>query len=459
MDFLDNIFQTISGFVWGPFMLMLLVGTGILLTIILRFINLRKLFLAIRLVFKSGKQENADGDITSFQALTTALSATVGTGNIAGVATAITLGGPGAVFWMWVCAFFGMATKYSEAVLAVKYRRHLDDGTISGGPMMYLTRGLGLKWLGVVFSVCGVMASMGIGNMVQSNSVSLAMKEAFGIPLPATGIILSVLAGIVIIGGIKRIGSVTEKIIPVMAIFYVGFAMIIIIMNISRVPYVIDLIFTSAFTPCAAGGGFAGAAVAQAIRYGFARGIFSNEAGLGSAPIAHAAAKTDSPVQQGLISMVEVFIDTIIICSMTAFVILLSPDVWQCGLTSSTLTAHAFKTFLPGIGSYVVAITLSFFAYSTLIGWSYYGEECVEFLFGIKARAPYRWFFCGLIIVGACVKVTLVWNFSDAMNGLMAIPNLIGLLGLSYVVYQETVKYFDSPIKPVTQVDRLEVNK
>ena len=442
METLDHALQTLSTFVWGPYMLMLLVGTGLVLTVILRFINIRKLFTALALIVKPQQKSVSEGDISPFQALTTALSATVGTGNIAGVATAITLGGPGAVFWMWICAFFGMATKYSEAVLAVKYRRHLPDGTISGGPMQYLTQGLGLRWLGIVFAACGTVASMGIGNMVQSNSVSLAIEEAFGMPRLFTGGILCALTALVIIGGIKRIGSVTAKVIPVMALFYVSFGLLIICLNISKLPYVIGLIFTHAFSPCAAGGGFAGAAVSQALRYGFARGVFSNEAGLGSAPIAHAAARTESPVRQGLISMTEVFIDTIIICSVTAFVILLSPQVWQSGLTSSTLTTHAFETFLPGIGKYVVSIGLCFFAYSTLIGWSYYGEECMEFLFGIRARAPYRLVFCALIIVGSYVKVTLVWNFSDTANGAMAIPNLVGLLGLSYVVYQETVRYF-----------------
>jgi len=442
MEILGNILTTINSFVWGQFMLMLLVGTGVILTIILRFINIRKLPTAIKLIFKSIKPEKKEGDITPFQALTTALSATVGTGNIAGVATAITLGGPGAIFWMWVCAFFGMATKYSEAVLAVKYRRTLEDGTISGGPMEYISRGLGLKWLGVVFAIFGVIASMGIGNMVQSNSVALAFSEAFGIPNIATGIVLSVLTAAVILGGIKRIGNVTAKIIPLMALFYVGFALIILITNITEIPHIIATIFQHAFTPCAAGGGFAGAAVSQAVRFGFARGIFSNEAGLGSSPIAHAAAQTDSPVRQGLIAMTEVFIDTIIICSMTAFIILLSTDVWQSGLESSALTAHAFNTFLPGIGKYIVAISLAAFAYSTLLGWSYYGEECIEFLLGIKARFPYRIIFCCLIIAGAYAEVKLVWDFSDTANGAMAIPNLVGLLGLSYVVYQETIKYF-----------------
>lgn len=442
METIDRTLQAISSFVWGQYMLMLLVGTGFILTVILRFINIRKLLLAVKILCQPVRDKSIEGDISPFQALTTALSATVGTGNIAGVATAVTCGGPGAIFWMWVCAFFGMATKYSETVLAVKFRRHLDDGTISGGPMQYISRGLGLRWLGMVFAFCGAIAAMGTGNMVQSNSVALALKDAFGVPTLITGIMLAVLTAMVIIGGIKRIGTVTSKVIPAMALFYVGFGLFIILKNAVLVPQVLRLIFVHAFNPCAAAGGFAGAAVAQALRYGFARGIFSNEAGLGSAPIAHAAAKTETPVRQGLISLIEVFIDTIIICSITAFVILLSPEVWQSGLTSSSLTALAFETFLPGIGKYIVAVGLCLFAYSTLIGWSYYGEECIEFLFGIRARAPYRWLFCALIIAGAYVKVALVWNFSDALNGAMAIPNLVGLLGLSYVVYQETTNYF-----------------
>jgi alanine or glycine:cation symporter, AGCS family len=442
METVHTFLTTLSDLVWGPFMLMLLVGTGCILSIMLRFINVRKLMTALKLAFTPGSKTSGEGDISPFQALTTALSATVGTGNIAGVATAITLGGPGAIFWMWVCAFFGMATKYSEAVLAVKYRRHLSDGTMCGGPMHYLTQGLGLKWLGCVFAFFGVLASFGIGNMVQANSVALALQDAFSIPPGLTGLVLAALTALVIIGGIKRIGRVTSKVIPFMAVFYIGFALVIIIGNISGIPAVVKLIFTHAFTPCAAGGGFLGATVAQAIRFGFARGVFSNEAGLGSSPIAHAAARTDSPVRQGLIAMTEVFIDTILICSITAFVILLSPDVWQSGLQSSSITSSAFENFLPGIGKYVVAIGLCFFAYSTLIGWSYYGEECIEFLLGLKARIPYRVVFCALVVIGALQEVKIVWTFSDVTNGAMAIPNLVGLLGLSYVVYQETVKYF-----------------
>ena len=443
METAQNFLTSLSDLVWGPFMLMLLVGTGCILSIMLRFINVRKLLPAIRLAFTPGSKTSGEGDISPFQALTTALSATVGTGNIAGVATAISLGGPGAIFWMWVCAFFGMATKYSEVVLAVKYRRHLPDGTICGGPMHYLTQGLGLKWLGVLFSFFGVLASFGIGNMAQSNSVALALHETFNVPRGLTGIVLATLTALVIIGGIGRIGSFTSKLVPFMAVFYIGFAAFIIVTNLAAIPSVLKLIVTHAFTPCAAGGGFLGATVAQAIRFGFARGVFSNEAGLGSSPIAHAAARTDSPVRQGMIAMVEVCIDTLFICSMTAFVILLAPDVWQSGLQSSSLTTRAFENFLPGVGGYVVAIGLCLFAYSTLVGWSYYGEECIEFLLGIRARTPYRVVFCALVIVGALQKVEIVWTFSDVTNGAMAIPNLVGLLGLSYVVYQETVRYFN----------------
>lgn len=442
MEKLHTFLNALSDLVWGPYMLMLLVGTGCILSVMLRFINVRKLLPALKLIVASGRKSTEDGDISPFQALTTALSATVGTGNIAGVATAITLGGPGAIFWMWVCAFFGMATKYSEAVLAVKYRRHLPDGTICGGPMHYLTQGLGLKWLGFVFAFFGVLASFGIGNMVQANSVALALQEAFKVPRGLTGLVLAGLTALVIIGGIRRIGSVTSKIVPVMALFYFGFALFIIIANIAGIPAVLKLIFTHAFSPCAAGGGFLGATVAQAVRFGFARGVFSNEAGLGSSPIAHAAARTDSPVRQGLIAMTEVFIDTLVICSMTAFVILLAPDVWQSGLQSSALTSLAFQRFLPDVGAYIVSVGLCLFAYSTLIGWSYYGEECVEFLLGIQARVPYRILFCLLVIFGSVQEVKIVWTFSDVTNGAMAIPNLVGLLGLSYVVYRETMHYF-----------------
>jgi len=420
-------------------MLLLLVGTGVYLSIRLRFIQFTRLPQALALLIKQGRKEDGTGDIPPVQALTTALSATIGTGNIAGVATAIFLGGPGAIFWMWICAVFGMATKFAEAVLAVKYRHLLPDGTMQGGPMRYISEGLGLKWLGWLFAFMGSIAAFGIGSMVQSNSVAVALKQHWHVPEGVTGVALALLTGIVIIGGIKRIGKVTEKIVPFMGVFYVIGALAILCLNVHRIPEAILLIFKHAFQPASAAGGFTGAAVSQAIRFGVARGVFSNEAGLGSAPIAHAAAKTNDPVRQGLIAMTGVFFDTIIICSMTALAIL-TTGAWKSGLTSSALTYQAFETALPGTGGLVVTVGLSIFAYSTMIGWAYYGEECIEYILGIGARMPYRFIFCLAIAFGAFQKVELVWNFSDTMNGAMAIPNLIGLIGLSGILVKETRK-------------------
>jgi AGCS family alanine or glycine:cation symporter len=355
------------------------------------------------------------------------------------VATAIFLGGPGAVFWMWVCALFGMATKYGEAVLAVKFRRMLPDGTMQGGPMMYIADGLGMKWLGWLFALMGSFAAFGIGSMVQSNSVALALEKSWNVPPMLTGVVLAVMTAVVIIGGIKRIGRVTEKLVPVMGLFYVAGAMIILVMHWERIPHALGLILTHAFLPASAAGGFAGAAVSAAIRFGVARGVFSNEAGLGSAPIAHAAAKTDNPARQGLVAMSGVFFDTIIICTMTALVIL-TTDAWTSGATSSAMTHLAFETGLPGIGGLMVTTGLAVFAYSTMIGWAYYGEECMEYIAGLGARTPYRIVFCLVIAVGAFQKVDFVWDFSDTMNGAMAIPNLIGLIGLSGTLVRETAK-------------------
>ncbi len=436
---LDTVISQINSFVWGPYMLGLLVGTGIYLTIRLDFIQFKKIAPALKLILQNKKEGAGKGDITPLQALTTALSATIGTGNIAGVATAIFLGGPGAIFWMWICAVFGMATKFAEAVLAVKFRRVLPDGTMQGGPMLYISEGLGLKWLGWLFALMGAVAAFGIGSMVQSNSVAVVVKEHWQIPEPLTGVVLALLTGAVIIGGIKRIGKVTEKLVPFMGIFYVAGALAILIAKAAAIPGAILQIISHAFTPIAGAGGFAGATVAQAIRFGVARGVFSNEAGLGSAPIAHAAAKTKDPVRQGLIAMTGVFFDTIIICTMTALVIL-TTGVWENGMTSSSLTYSAFEAGLPGIGGYIVTVGLAIFAYSTMIGWAYYGEECIEYILGIKARMPYRFIFCAVIAIGAFQKVDLVWNFSDTMNGAMAIPNLIGLLGLSGLLARETKK-------------------
>jgi len=431
-----ELLSTVNGFVWGPVMLALLVGTGVYLTLRCGFVQFLQLPKALRLVF-SRQKEAGEGDITPFQALTTALSATIGTGNIAGVATAIFLGGPGAIFWMWVCAVFGMATKYAEAVLAVKYRHVLPDGSMQGGPMRYIADGLGWKWLGWLFALFGAIAAFGIGSMVQSNSVALALETTWGVPEIATGVVLAVLTGIVIIGGIQRIGKVTEKLVPAMAVFYVVGALVIIVLNLGQLPEAFALIFSHAFAPASAAGGFTGATISAAMRFGVARGVFSNEAGLGSAPIAHAAARTDSPVRQGLVAMTGVFFDTIIVCTMTALVILMT-GAWQSGETSSALTQLAFNQGLPGPGGLIVTLGLAVFAYSTMIGWAYYGEECVEYLFGLKARMPYRYIFCLVIFVGAFQKVGFVWDFSDTMNGAMAIPNLLGLIGLSGVLARAT---------------------
>lgn len=433
---LAELMSKANNFVWGPIMLTLLVGTGIYLSVRLGFLQFFRLPLALKLIFRNSG-ETGEGDIPPYQALTTALSATIGTGNIAGVATAIYLGGPGAIFWMWICAIFGMATKYAEAVLAVKFRRKLADGSMQGGPMLYISEGLGLKWLGWLFALLGSIAAFGIGSMVQSNSVAVALKETWQIPPVATGLVMAVLTAVVIIGGIRRIGRVTEKLVPFMGVTYVLGALVILILQIDQVPAALALIFQHAFSPSAASGGFAGAAVAAAVRFGVARGVFSNESGLGSAPIAHAAARTNSPVRQGLIAMTGVFFDTIVICSMTALVIL-STGVWTSGKTSSALTYLAFETGLPGPGGLLVTFGLAIFAYSTMIGWAYYGEECIEYIFGLKARTPYRYLFCIAIAVGAFQKVGFVWDFSDTMNGAMAIPNLIGLLGLSGVVVKVT---------------------
>jgi len=436
---LSEIMSSLNGFVWGPVMLVLLVGTGIFLTLRLHFIQIFQLPKALRLVLSRSKGESGAGDISPFQALTTALSATIGTGNIAGVATAIYLGGPGAIFWMWICAFFGIATKYSEAVLAVKYRHLLPDGTMQGGPMRYISDGLGLKWLGWLFALMGSIAAFGIGSMVQSNSVAIALNETWKVPLLLTGIVLAVLTAVVIIGGIRRIGKVTERLVPIMGIFYVLGSLAILVLNIDKIPGAIALILKYAFRSASAVGGFSGAAVGTAIRFGVARGVFSNEAGLGSAAIAHAAAQTKSPARQGLIAMTSVFFDTIVICSMTALVII-STGAWTSGETSSALTYLAFQRGLPGPGGLIVTIGIVVFAYSTMIGWAYYGEECIEYILGLKARMPYRYLFCLVIAIGAFQRVDFVWNFSDTMNGAMAIPNLIGLLGLSGVVAKITRK-------------------
>ncbi|WP_079526480.1 alanine/glycine:cation symporter family protein [Halobacillus hunanensis] len=426
-----------SGIVWGPVLLVLLVGTGIYLTLRLGFLQFRTLPYALKLAFKPSKpQKGEKGDISHYQALTTALAATIGTGNIAGVATAVVLGGPGAVFWMWISALFGMATKYAEAILAVKYRVTGKDGKMSGGPMYYLERGLKAKWLGVCFAIFGAVAAFGIGNMVQSNSVSDVMETTFNVPTWVTGIILTFFAGLVLLGGIKSIGKVTAFFVPIMAVFYIIGGLIIIVLNFDLVPQALGTIFSDAFSANAVGGGILG----TVIRYGVARGVFSNEAGLGSAPIAAAAAKTDYPGRQALVSMTQVFIDTIIVCSITGLTIVMAGE-YGGGLEGADLTSESFEVFLGDIGAYVVTLGLIFFAFSTIVGWSYYGEKCFGYLTGGRGINAYKAVFVLFVLVGSVAQLDTVWKFADVMNGLMAFPNLIGLLLLSGVVAAETNKF------------------
>ncbi|GAA0428993.1 sodium:alanine symporter family protein [Virgibacillus salarius] len=432
-----DIIETISGFVWGPPTLILIVGTGLYLTFRLGFLQFRTLPYALKLAFSPAKQDKkSKGDISHYEALTTAMAATIGTGNIVGVATAVVLGGPGAVFWMWISALFGMATKYSEAILAVKYRVENSKGQMSGGPMYYLEKGLNAKWLGIIFAIFGSIAAFGIGNMVQSNSVSDALQGTFNVPTWVTGIVLTILVGLVILGGIKSIGRITAFFVPIMALFYIIGGLIIMVMNIDLIPGVVGLIFEDAFTGSAIGGGILG----TVIRYGVARGVFSNEAGLGSAPIAAAAAKTDYPGRQALVSMTQVFIDTIIVCSITGITIVMA-DMYQGGLDGGDLTAASFAAFLGDTGGYIVTFGIILFAFSTLVGWSYYGEKCFAYLFNDKAIPIYRVVFVLAVLYGSMEKLDIVWGISDIMNALMAVPNLIGLLGLSGVVVYETKKF------------------
>jgi len=446
MDAFLGFLNTVSGFVWGPYMLILLVGTGVYLTFGVRLQTLRKIGYAFKLLMQGrdkSKQEG-EGEITPFQALMTALSATIGTGNIAGVATAIFLGGPGAVFWMWITAVFGMATKFGEAVLAVKYRETMPDGSYVGGPMYYIKNGMGekWKWLGLLFAIFAAVAALGIGNTVQSNSVARAAEGAFGIPYWLTGLLLAGLTFAVIIGGIKRIAEVTERLVPFMAIIYVLGAIVIILYNIDNLGMALGLIFKEAFTGSAAGGGFAGAAVAQAMRFGVARGVFSNEAGLGSAPIAHAAARTKDPVRQGVVGMLGTFIDTICVCTLTALLIIMT-GAYKSGLTGAELSQRAFNLGLPGLGDFVVGFGLMIFAFSTMLAWSYYGQVCFEYIFGLKGVMPYRLIYVAFIFIGAVINLDIVWTFSDVMNGLMIVPNLIALLVLSPVIFRITKAYFE----------------
>lgn len=442
MEAIMKINSFVNGIVWGPPMLVLIVGAGLFLSSKTGFFSLRKLGYILKntLLKMFAKESKGEGEVTAFQAVATALAATVGTGNIAGVATAIAAGGPGAVFWMWFAAVLGMTTKYAEVVLAVNYREKTSDGRFVGGPMYYITNGLGWKWLAVIFAVFGMLAAFGIGNMVQSNSVAAALESSFKIAPWMTGAVLAVITALVIIGGIKRIGAFTEKLVPFMAAIYILGGLVIIILNAAKIPAAFALIFSSAFTGKAAIGGFAGATIAKAMRYGIARGVFTNEAGLGSAPIAHAAATTDHPVRQGLWGVFEVFADTLVICSITALAIVTS-GVWESGLTGAALTTEAFNASLPG-GGYIVSIGIVLFAFSTIVGWEYYGERCAEYLFGPKANMVYRILWIPFVVIGAIGGLEFVWDLADTLNGLMAIPNLIGVLALSGTVFKLTKEFF-----------------
>lgn len=408
-----------------------------------------KLPLAIKYLFAKDDDNQGEGDVSSFAALCTALSATIGTGNIVGVATAIKTGGPGALFWMWMAAFFGMATKYAEGLLAVKYRVTDKNGQMSGGPMYYIEKGLGLKWLAKFFALAGVcVALFGIGTFPQINAITESLNNSFSIPIIVSSIVITILVILVTLGGIKSISKVSEMIVPFMAIFYVVGCLIILGSNISVLPESIMLVIKQAFTPTAAIGGFAGATVRMAIQNGVARGVFSNESGLGSAPIAAAAAKTKSCVRQGLVSMTGTFFDTIVICTMTGLV-LITTGAWKSDYQGAALTSYAFSQGLPveAIGIFIVTIGLLFFAFTTIIGWNYYGERCTEYLFGVKGVKVYRYIFIVIVAFGATLKLNLIWTVADIVNALMAFPNLIGLIGLSGVVYKETKLFFESKKK------------
>ncbi|MGE0156885.1 MAG: alanine/glycine:cation symporter family protein [Geobacter sp.] len=438
MQLIEKMVSTLSGWVWGPPVLLLLVGTGLYLTIILRGMQFRALPHALRLIWH--KEHAGDGDISHFAALMTALAATVGIGNIVGVATAITLGGPGAVFWMWMTGLVGMATKYGEAVLAVKYREKGPHG-MRGGPMYYLSKGANLPVLGWLFALFTALATFGIGNMTQANAVATIFKATFGVEPWVTGLALMLLTGLVILGGIKSIAKATSLLVPFMIVCYLIGGLLVLALQLDKIPHALGLIFQHAFSPAAAGGGFAGATIAAAMRFGVARGVFSNESGMGSAPIAAAAARTTDPVKQALVSMTQTFIDTLVVCSMTALVILTGTG-WLEGVPAGQLTSASFGAVLGQPGVLLVALATALFAGSTLIGWNYYGEKAIEYLLGSGAIKPYRVVFVCMVLVGAMMQLEFVWNFSDLMNGMMIIPNTVGLLLLSKVIKEETARYF-----------------
>ena len=450
MEALQSFLDTLGGYVWGPYVLLpLLVGTGLYLTLGLRFMPWRNIPTAFAYMFKGIKHDDThDGELSPFKAMMTCMAATIGTGNIVGVATAIMIGGPGAVFWMWLTALLGMATKYCEALLAVKYREVTPAGDYVGGPMYYIKNGLGdnWKWMALMFAIFGMVASFGIGNMTQCNAITGNLAKTFALPEYGVAIVLFVLVGIVLLGGVQRIGDVAGLLVPFMSIFYILMGIAIMAINYDKVGPAFMSIFQYAFAPAPAMGGFAGSTILIAMRYGVARGLFSNEAGLGSGPIAHATAITNNPVRQGFLGMIDPFIDTVMVCSMTAIVLLIAGDWASVDRGSAAvMTSIAFGHALPGLGQYGVAIGLVFFAFSTILGWCVYGERCAAYLFGHKAIKPFRVVFTLVVPIGALMQLDLVWSLSDLFNGLMALPNLVALLLLSPVVFKMTKEYFADP--------------
>lgn len=441
---IENIVEIVNGFVWGKIMLVLLLGTGLYMMTRLKALPLRKVGYGFKQLFK-GRAESADGDISPFNALMTALAATIGTGNIVGVATAIGIGGPGALFWMWCSALLGMATKFSEATLAVHYRETDGQGKRVGGPMYYIKNGLGKNWtwLGMAFALFGALAAFGIGNTVQVNSIADAVQDSAGVEPWITGVIVLVLVALVLIGGIKRIGEVAGKLVPFMAVTYIVCGLFVLIYHAAEVPAAFALVIESAFNPEAALGGAAGVSLMMAIQFGVARGVFSNEAGLGSAPIAHAAAATNSPIRQGVIAMLGTFIDTIVVCSITGLAIVAS-GVWNGEAKGAAMSIAAFSSAITG-GQWVITLGLVLFAFTTVLGWSYYGERCAQFLLGEKFVWPYRILFIVAVPFGATMDLKFVWLLADTLNGMMAIPNLIAVLALSGVVIKLARDYFNDP--------------
>jgi len=442
MEFFESAISSVNSVVWGPFMLVLILGTGLFLQIRLGALPIRKLRFGFKQLFR-GRQGQGEGEISPFNALMTSLSATIGTGNIAGVATAIGIGGPGALFWMWCTALVGMATKYAEAVLAVRYREKNAEGKWVGGPMYYIRNGLGSKftWLAVLFALFGMLAGFGIGSTVQANSVAEALNHSFGIEKAYTGAVMAILVLAVLVGGLKSIAKVAGALVPFMAIAYITAGLAVLAINITDVPAAFMLIIKSAFDPAAATGGVVGATIMIAIQMGVARGVFSNEAGLGSAPIAHAAAETDSPVRQGVVAMLGTFIDTIVVCTITGLAIVVT-GVWSGEAQGAAMSAQAFSQSLP-YGDYVISIGLAIFAFTTILGWSYYGERCAEYLFGSKINMLYRIAWAAAVYFGTILSLDMVWKIADTLNGMMAIPNLIALLLLSKVVVSLSKEFFE----------------